>query len=85
MKNGEINAEKLFLTREIKDMVDDLIGIYPDLTSAEALSSALQMERNAMIKRAFVLTKTDYVPTALEKIVHGLDDIANAITVFTNH
>lgn len=80
--SGEVNAEKLWLSTEIKDIVEILMETYPDLTTAEALSLALQMERNAMIKRAFVLTRTDYVPTALEKIVHGLDDIANAITVF---
>ena len=74
------NANRLWLSKEVKDMVKDLKDKYPELTTSEALNSALQRQKNSMIKRAFVLTKTDHVPTALEKIVLSLEDQTNAVS-----
>jgi hypothetical protein len=47
------------LAREIKE-------VYRDLSHFEALSIAVQIERNAIIEKAFVLIPEESIPTALE-------------------
>lgn len=65
---------QLTLKKKVKDLALDLKEQYK-ISDFEALSLALNVERNEVLSRAFVLTDSDEHPTALEKIVHKLESI----------
>ena len=63
------------VTSDIKDLVKDLQESYK-LTDFEALTVALQAERNSILRKAFVITALDNTPTALEAIANALGPVS---------
>jgi len=63
----------LHLTKKVKDLAKELQE-YQGLTAYEALDIALKVERNEILERAFVLSDSDSVPSALEKLIHTIED-----------
>lgn len=59
------------INHEVKELAKELKETYK-LTDYEALSLALKAEQNSLFKRAFVVTSSDSVPTALEAIAIAL-------------
>lgn len=47
---------------------------YYSLDDYQTIDLALKAERNEILSRAFVLTDSDRVPTALEKLVHTIEE-----------
>jgi len=60
----------------IHSFVKELRLDYPKLTDFEALQLAVQMQRNEIMKRAFVISSSDDYPSALEKIAMHASDMA---------
>lgn len=59
------------ITNDIKELAKELKDNYK-LTDYESLDLALKAEHNDILKRAFVITSSDDVPTALEAIASSL-------------
>lgn len=73
-----MSYEFLSLGKRVIDLADELKKEYK-LSDYEAIDLALKAEKNEFIARAFVLTPDDKV-TALEKIVHTIEDFENKST-----
>jgi hypothetical protein len=56
----------------ISSLVKELRLDYPKLTEFEALQLAVQMQRNEIMRRAFVVGSNDNYPSALEAIAATL-------------
>lgn len=57
---------------EVQDQAKEIKRVYPQLTDYEALSLAIQYQRNLVLAMAFVLSPTDSYPGALESIAMKL-------------
>lgn len=75
--------DKLTLRKNVRDLASELKKDHK-LSDFESLSLALQAERNEILSRAFVLSDSDQYPTALETIVHKLEDIKVSISDLSN-
>jgi hypothetical protein len=73
------NYNAPYLTRILEDCAEDIKESYPNLSDYESLMIAVQIQRNVMIERAFVLVSDNSYPTALEKIVHSIQDITASL------
>nr|QNL31744.1 MAG: hypothetical protein [Bacteriophage sp.] len=79
------NQNSPYFGRDIQYCADIVKAKNPDLSTYESIMIAVQLQRNRMIERAFVLTPDDDYPTALEKIVHAIQDLgANILDLSTN-
>ena len=73
------NHNSPYFNRDMQDCADIIKEKNPKLSSYESIMIAVQLQRNKMIERAFVLTPDDAYPTALEKIVHTIKDCNSSI------
>jgi hypothetical protein len=63
------------ISGEIRKVAKELVKEYEgELSVYEALTIALKAEQNELFKRAFVISKSDAYPTALEAIVIALKE-----------
>ena len=62
----------MHLSKEVKALAAEISEEY-GLDGAVALQLALECERNELLRQAFVITRADNVPTALEAIAIALD------------
>lgn len=65
--------ESLALRKKVRDLATELKADYK-LDNYQALDIALKAERNEILSRAFVLSDSDSIPTALEKLIHTIED-----------
>lgn len=63
----------LSIPKKVKNLANSLQEDYR-LTAYEALDIALKSERNEILSRAFVVSDSDTNPTALEKLIHTIED-----------
>lgn len=68
-----MSYEYLGISKRVADLAESLQIDY-NLSPYESLDIAIKVEKNEYLARAFVLTTNDDV-TALEKIVHTLEDL----------
>lgn len=66
MKNWTITREVYLLANQLEEQFK--------IPKGEALQIALKAEQNEILKRAFVVTREDKVPTALEAITIELKE-----------
>lgn len=66
--------DSISMQKKIKDLVSSLKESYK-LSDFEALTIALKIEQNEILSRSFVLSDSNSAPTALEKIVHVIQDL----------
>lgn len=63
----------LSLSDKVRRLATSLVDEY-GLSQYNALDIALKVEKNEILERAFVLSDSDAEPTALEKLIHTLQD-----------
>ena len=65
--------ENLTLRKKVRDLATELKSNYK-LDDYQSLDLALKAEKNEILSRAFVLTDSNTYPTALEKLIHTIQD-----------
>lgn len=60
--------------RSLYQIEKELKKEYPNLTEFEALSLAVQIERNEILENGLVVSRTDRVPSGLERLALAISD-----------